>query len=431
MQFDTRVSSAQWDESSRSWILTDENHNRYVSRFLITAMGILNQPTYPNIPGVHDFKGDAFHTARWPSHVSLAGKRVGIIGTGATGIQTIQEIVKEVGHLTVFQRTPNWSVPLRNTKITPEEMTVIRKNYPAIFQACNDSYSCFMHLPDARKTFDVSAEEREAFWEDLYRKPGFAKWMSNFGDIGYNQAANDAYSAWVADKVRARVRDPATAEKLIPKNHGFGTRRLPLETDYFEAYNRDNVRLLDVNADPIQCVTATGVRTRDEHVELDVLIYATGFDAVTGAFYAVDFRGVDGATLPTTWRDGPRTQLGLLVRGFPNMMMVMGPHQMFGNIPRSIEFAVGWIADCIRWCWRNGVSRIEATPDGVERWTEHVHACAQGRLANEVDSWMTGVNKNLAHKQTRIVARYNGPASGYRKRACDVAEAGYREFSLS
>jgi cation diffusion facilitator CzcD-associated flavoprotein CzcO len=431
MQFDTRVSSAHWDESSRTWTLIDQNNSRYVSRFLITAMGILNQPTYPNIPGVHDFTRDAFHTARWPSDVSLSGRRVGIIGTGATGIQTIQEIAKDVGHLTVFQRTPNWSVPLRNTKITPEEMAAIRKDYPAIFKACDDSYACFIHLPDSRKTFDVSAETREAFWEDLYSKPGFAKWMSNFSDIGYDQAANDAYSAWVANKVRSRVRDPTTAEKLIPKNHGFGTRRVPLETNYFEAYNQDNVRLLDVNEDPIQRITATGVQTRDEHVELDVLIYATGFDAVTGAFYAVDFKGVNNATLPAAWADGPRTQLGLLVKDFPNMMMVMGPHQMFGNIPRSIEFAVGWIADCIGWCAKNGVGRIEATELGVENWTAHVHDCAQGRLANEVDSWMTGVNKNLAHKQKRIVARYNGPAPGYRKRAREAADAGYRDFSLS
>lgn len=431
MQFNTRILSAHYSDDTRSWTLTDDEKRQYTCRFLITAMGILNQPTYPAIAGVHDFRGEAFHTARWPSNVSLAGKKVGIIGTGATGIQTIQEIVKEVGHLTVFQRTPNWSVPLRNSTITPTEMDEIRKQYPAIFEACSKSYACFIHNGDPRKTFDVPEPERLAFWDSLYAKPGFAKYLGNFGDIGLDRAANDAYSAYIADKTRSRINDPAVADKLIPKCHGFGTRRVPLESGYFEAYNRPNVRLVDVkHDDPIECITSKGIKTRNEHHDLDVIIYATGFDAVTGAFFAVDFRGTDNKTLPETWADGPQTQLGLTVKGFPNMGMIMGPHQMFGNIPRSIEFAVDWVSNCIAFCRENGVTRFEATDDGVARWTEHVHKVAEGRLANEVDSWMTGVNKNLAHKQKRTVARYNGPAPGYRKLAGEVAERGYVDFSM-
>ncbi|KIV80265.1 hypothetical protein PV11_07778 [Exophiala sideris] len=431
MQFNTRVKSAHWQESDQSWLFIDSNGRKYTSRFLVTCMGILNEPTYPDIPGVHDFKGEAFHTARWPDNVSLEGKRVGIIGTGATGIQTIQEIVKTVGHLTVFQRTANWSAPLHNAKISPEEMLEIRARYPEIFKLCNESYSCFIHGADTRKTLEVPEAERLAFWEDLYSRPGFAKWLSNFGDINTDKDANKVFSDFIANKIRQRVKDPVTAEKLIPKNHGFGTRRVPLETFYFEAFNQPNVRLVDITEDPIQQINEHGIRTRDEQIDLDVLIYATGFDAVTGAFTAVDFQGVGGQKLADTWGEGPRTQLGLLVHDFPNMMMVMGPHQMFGNIPRSIEYAVGWISECIGYCADHNITRIEATEEGVEQWTDHVHQCGQGLLANEVDSWMTGVNKNVKHKQKRIIARYWGPAPGYRKICSDVAALGYADFKLN
>jgi cation diffusion facilitator CzcD-associated flavoprotein CzcO len=431
MQFNTSVRSAHWQDASRLWLLTDDTGKQYTSRFLITCMGILNQPTYPLISGVHDFKGESFHTARWPETASIDGKRVGIIGTGATGIQTIQEIAKTVGNLSVFQRTPNWTGPLRNARIPLAEMEQIRIRYPEIFKACKDSASCFMHQANPQSMFDLTAEEREAVWEDLYAKPGFGKWLSNFRDLHFDKKANDLYSDWVANKIRQRVNDPVTAEKLIPKNHGFGTRRVPLETFYYEVFNQDNVQLVNLLEDPILRITETGIQTASKNVDLDVIIYATGFDAITGAFTAVDFRGVDGVKLSDAWSEGPRTQLGLTVHGFPNMMMSMGPHQMFGNIPRSIEYAVGWISDCIQYCMENGISRMEATAEGVDRWTEHVHKCADGLLANDVDSWMTGVNKNVAGKQKRIIARYQGPAPGYRKLAGDVAARNYEDFTLS
>ncbi|KAK5307491.1 hypothetical protein LTR99_000463 [Exophiala xenobiotica] len=432
MQFNTEIKSAHYHDDSQSWELIDDQGHHYTSRFLITAMGLLNKPTLPNIPGVDDFKGQAFHTARWPRKpVSLEGKRVGIIGTGATGIQIIQEIVKTVGHLTVFQRTANWSAPLHNAKITPEEMEEIRKRYPEIFKQCRESATCFLHPAEPRKSTEVSEEERMAYWEDIYSRPGFAKWVSNFADIAYDRQANAVCSEFFANKIRQRVKDPITAERLIPKDHGWGTRRIPMETNYFEAYNRENVRLVDIREDPIERITEKGIKTRNEEFELDILIYATGFDAVTGCFTAVDFQGVNQVKLKDVWSEGPQTQLGLFVRGFPNMMMVMGPHQMFGNIPRSIEFAVGWIADCISYCRDNNITRIEATEKGVEEWTDHVHQCSKGLLTNEVDSWMTGINSNLAHKQKRTIARYMGPAPGYRKRCDEVAARGYSDLSLA
>ncbi|KAK7215885.1 hypothetical protein V2G26_003888 [Clonostachys chloroleuca] len=407
MQFDTRISSARFQEDSSSWLLEDDDGAHYTCRYLITAM------------------------ARWPSDASsLVGKRVGIIGTGATAIQTIQAISDKVGHLTVFQRTPNWTAPLRNSKISPEEMEEIRKRYPEIFRQCLESYSCFIHVSDPSSIFSMTEEERQEHWEKLYALPGFAKVLSISGDVFTDHKANALYSKFHADKIRSRVKDPEIAEKLIPKNHGFGTRRVPLESGYFEVFNQPNVKLVDVREAPISQITETGVQTEDAFHELDILIYATGFDAVTGSFNAVDFQGRNETKLKDVWASGIRTYLGLTVKDFPNMFMIMGPHQMFGNIPRSIEYAADWVADFIRYARDNKVTSVEATEKGMEDWTQHVHDCGQGLLANEVDSWMTGVNKNLAHKQKRSMTRYNGPAPGYRKRCDEVKARGYSDFVL-
>ncbi|KAH6995902.1 hypothetical protein BKA56DRAFT_509876 [Ilyonectria sp. MPI-CAGE-AT-0026] len=431
MQFNTKIRSAHWQQTNDSWLLTDQEGNTYTSRYLITAMGILNEPTLPNIPGVRDFKGTAWHTARWPSDApSLEGKRVGIIGTGATAIQTIQTIADRVGHLTVFQRTANWTAPLRNKKITQEEMQKIRKDYPEIFRQCLESYSCFIHVANSKSVFSMTEEERLAHWEDLYARPGFAKVLGISADIYTDREANALYSAFNADKIRARINDPKVAEKLIPKTHGFGTRRVPLESGYYEVFNKSNVKLVDISENPIEKITASGVQTHDETHDLDILIYATGFDAVTGSFNAIEFKGLNDTNLKDVWSNGIRTFLGLTVKDFPNMFMIMGPHQMFGNIPRSIEYAVEWTSDFIGYAQKNNVLYVEATEMGMEQWTEHVHECGQGLLANEVDSWMTGVNKNLAHKQKRSMTRYNGPAPGYRRRCDEVKQRSYSDFVM-
>ncbi|KAI9148731.1 Phenylacetone monooxygenase [Paramyrothecium foliicola] len=432
IQFNTRVKSARFQEETSSWLVEDAEGHSYTSRFLVTAMGILNEPTLPNIPGVENFMGESWHTARWPENSSsLKGKRVGIVGTGATAIQTIQAIAGEVGHLTVFQRNPNWAAPLRNRAITPEEMNEIRQSYPEIFRKCYESYAGFIHMSDTRTVFSMTEEERQSVWERLYAEPGFAKVLSISPDIFTDRKANDLYSKFHADKIRSRVNDPEVAETLIPKNHGFGTRRVPLESGYFEVFNQPNVKLVDLKKDPIVQITETCVQTGHELHELDVLIYATGFDAVTGSFRAVDFQGRDGIKLKDVWEDGIRTFLGLTVKDFPNMFMVMGPHQMFGNFPRSIEYSANWVADIIRHAHENNITRIEATEKGMDEWTAHVHECGQGLLANEVDSWMTGVNNNLAHKQKRSMTRYNGPGPGYRKRCDEVKQRGYTDFILT
>lgn len=285
-------------------------------------------------------------------------------------------------------------------------------------------------MPTDLRAVDHTPEEREAFWEQLYATRGFEKWLSNYKDIHTSREANALVSEYFAKKIRERVQDQETAETLIPKCHGFGTKRLPLESGYFEVFNQPNVRLKDVKADPIIRVTAGGVQTRNETMDFDVIIYATGFDGVTGSFTAIDFRGSGGVKLSDKWSEGPRTYLGVYVKDFPNMMILLGPHQMVGNIPRSIEYTGEWIAKFIEHMRDKSIIYAECTQKSVDSWTQHVFDCAQGLLANEVDSWMTGVNKNISHKQKRIIARYNGPAPGYRKFTREVAESGYSGLTM-
>jgi cation diffusion facilitator CzcD-associated flavoprotein CzcO len=432
IQFSARVAVALYDDDTRSWRVTLQDGGSYRARFLITAIGPLSAPTMPRIEGVGSFVGQSFHTATWPHEkVDFTGKRVAVIGTGATGVQTIQTIAKEVGHLTVFQRTPNWCAPLHNRKITPEEQRDIKAGYPAMFRRCQETFACFLHTPDPRKTFDVSPEEREAFLEKLYSEPGFGIWQGNFRDMMVDRAANAAISDFVARKIRQRVTDQSVAEKLIPKNHGFGTRRVPLETRYYEVYNQDNVKLVDLHETPIVRITPTGIETSAATYDFDIIIFATGFDAITGSFDRIDIRGADGLRLKDKWAGGPQTYLGIMVEGFPNMTMLMGPHTALGNIPRSIEYSVDWVTGLLGHARRNGLTRLEATAAGVTSWTDHVKALGVGLLSNEVNSWMTGVNSNVDGKQTRIVARYSGSAPAYRARCDAVAADGYRELALA
>ncbi|MGA2128246.1 MAG: NAD(P)/FAD-dependent oxidoreductase, partial [Xanthobacteraceae bacterium] len=349
IRFRRGVTAAHYREEERAWEVTLQDGSRHRTRFLITAVGPLSAPTMPRIDGVGTFAGQAFHTARWPHEpVSFAGKRVAVIGTGATGVQTIQEVAKTAGHLTIFQRRPNWCAPLHNSRIDDETQRRIKAGYPEMFARCRETFACFLHTPDPRGTFEVTAEEREAFFEKLYAEPGFGIWQGNFRDILVDRAANAAISEFVARKIRERVKDPKVAEKLVPKDHGFGTRRVPLETGYYEVYNQPNVRLVDIRDTPIERITRAGIRTSDADHEFDIIIYATGFDAITGSFDRIDIRGVDGLKLKDRWADGPQTFLGVQVAGFPNLLMLMGPHTALGNIPRSIEYNVEWVTGLIR-----------------------------------------------------------------------------------
>ena len=431
IRFRSRVGTAHFREETRNWDLTLEDGSRFQSRFLITAIGVLSAPVMPRIEGMDTFKGQSFHTAHWPHEpVRFEGKRIAVVGTGATGVQTIPEVAKTAGHLTVFQRTPNWCTPLHNRKIDAAQMAAIRAGYPEMFKRCQETFACFVHTPDPRGTFEVTPEEREAFFEHLYASPGFGIWQGNFKDILTNRDANAAISDFVARKIRQRVKDPSVAEKLIPKNHGFGTRRVPMETHYYEVFNQPNVRLVDLRETPIERVTEKGIKTGGAEYEFDIIIYATGFDAITGAFDRIDIKGANGLRLKDKWAGGPRTYLGVMVEDFPNMMMLVGPHTALGNIPRSIEYNVEWVTGLVRHARDHGLTRIAATTAGVASWTDHVRSVGAGLLSNEVDSWMTGINTNIDGKNTRIIARYSGSAPAYRARCDAVAAEGYRELAL-
>jgi len=432
IQLNSRVTSACYREETRSWLVTLEDGSRHSTRFLITAIGILSAATMPNIPGIATFKGVSCHTHRWPNEgVDFAGKRVGIIGTGATAVQTIQELAKTAGHLTIFQRTPNWCAPLHNAKISKEEMDGIRARYDEIFALCRTSPGCYIHAPDPRKTLETSPEEREAFWERLYASPGFGVWMGQFSDTLTDREANRLASEFIAKKIRQRVKNPKVAEKLIPKNHGVGTRRVPLETGYYEVYNQPNVELVDISETPIECVAERGIRTGGVEYAFDIIIYATGFDAITGAFDRIDVRGVDGVQLKDVWHDGPQTYLGVLVEGFPNLLMAMGPHAGLGNYTRTAEYSVEWVTGLMRFATERGLTRIAATPAGVVEWTDHVLALGEGQLMNEIGSWMTGVNRNLEGKQKPRIMRYSGGHPAYREHCDAVAASGYRSVALA
>ena len=430
MQFRSTVTSAHWDDAANRWTVTLESGQQAKARFLVTAIGILSAHTLPTIPGRDSFQGPAYHPARWPhTPVDFTDKRVGVIGTGATAIQAIPEIAKQAAQLTVFQRRPNWAAPLHNSRISKEEMEAIKSRYEEIYAHCARTPSWFIHEADPRKTLDVSPEEREAFWEKLYSEPGFGIWMGNFRDILIDEDANAAISAFIANKIRQRVKDPKVAEKLIPKDHGFGARRVPLESGYFEAYNRENVLLVDViNDEPITCITPKGVRTSKQDYEFDILMYATGFDGVTGAFDRIDIRGTNGVRLKDAWADGPRTFLGMLAEGFPNMLMVLGPHTARGNIPQAIEHSVEFQARMLRFMQQHDYTRVETRPEQVDAWTETVIKAAEPLLSSKVDSWQTGVNRNVEGRTVRRVLGYNGNGVHFRRKTDAVAKGGYQEF---
>lgn len=427
IQFNTTVVSTFFDDKEHCWTAKLDNGDSLSCRFLITAIGILSAPVMPTISGIQSFKGQSFHTYYWPKEeINFQGKRVGIIGTGATAVQAIQEIAKNVDHLSVFQRNPNWCAPLNNAKISVEEMHEIRSRYPEILERCKETPGCYIHSVDPRRTLETPPEDRKEFWERLYASPGFGIWQGNFVDMLTDRAANALASEFIASKIRERVTNPVTAEKLIPKNHGFGTRRVPLETHYYEVFNQSNVELVDLNDTPIETITSNGIRTSDQEREFDIIIYATGFDAITGTFDRIDIRGVNGAKLKNAWKDGPQTYLGFLVEGFPNMFMAMGPHSGLGNYTRTAEYSVEWITGLIQHAEDKKLTRVAATAEGVENWTEYVHGLGEGLLQNEIGSWMTGVNNNVEGKQVPRIMRYSGGHPAFREHCDAIAEGGYK-----
>jgi cation diffusion facilitator CzcD-associated flavoprotein CzcO len=427
IQLESRVTAAVYDERANRWEVVINGSQRAQCQYLIAAVGILSARFTPPFAGVDSFKGLSLHTGTWPKEaVALAGKRVAVIGTGPTAVQLITEIAKEVGHLTVFQRTPNYCAPLRNAPVSPETQRRFKETYPEIHKRIRQTPVGLMHDFDPRSALEVPREERLEFYEKLWAQPGFSKWLSNFHDIMTNREANEDFAEFVRNKIRARVKDPVVAEKLVPKDHPFGAKRIPLESGYYEQFNRDNVLLVDVNETPIERVTPKGIKTSDKEHEFDVIIYATGFDAVSGALTRIDIRGEGGVSFKDHWADGPRSYLGLQTAGFPNFFMAI--NSAFCNYTVCAEMIVEWITNCIGYMRKNGFKRIAAAPQAEEAWVEHAHELASQTLLSSTRSWFMGTN--IPGKRPALVL-YANSAANYRKECADVAAKKYEGFVLA
>jgi cation diffusion facilitator CzcD-associated flavoprotein CzcO len=436
MQFNCKVEAAHFDEAHDLWRLKISDGRELTCRFVIMSVGLLSAPTLPRFEGMDSFKGRSFHTFYWPHQpIEIAGKKVAVIGTGATAIQLIGEIADKVGELTVFQRRPNWSAPLNNGPISDKEMADIRSRYDEIFATCARTPGGFEHEPDRRGFYEVTREERLALWNRLYDEPGFGIWLSNFREIFTDEGANAEFSAYMADRIRRRVSDPAVAEKLIPRDHGFGVQRVPLETRYLEAYNRSNVHLVDISETPIERVTETGLRTTARDYDFDIIVYATGFDAITGAFDQIDIRGIGGEKLFEKWKDGPSTFLGMLVHGFPNLLMPTGPQSGSAstNFPRGIEAGVNWCTALLEHMWNRGFTRADPTRAAQERWTGYVTKMYAIMLLRNAKGWFTGYNSNVSgheHGKVRYVV-FNGGTPKYVAAINEVTAKDYEGIVLT
>ena len=431
MRLGAQVIAASYDEARGLWRVEAKNEDRIAARFLVAASGTLTTPQLPDYLGIQEFQGESYHTARWPAdEVELRGKRVGVIGTGASGVQVIQTIADRVQHLTVFQRSPTYCIPQRNRPLADDQRQEIRRGSADILAACRESYGGFIHRFDPRSGLSVSAEERKAKFEELWQKPGFAFWFGNFADLMMNPEVNAYASEFVRQKIEARVHNPDVARKLLP-DHPFGTKRVPLENGYYEVYNRSNVRLVDLRETPIERIISSGIRTSAEEHALDTIIYATGFDAGTGALNRIGIRGEGGLLLAEKWREGPKTFLGLLVNGFPNLFIVNGPHNAaaLGNGGRCIEQNVDWIARCIGHMRAKGFRRITPTAAAEDEWTEHVYDVAEASVLGKMkNSWFFGAN---TPGKPRRVTIYAAGAREFREHCEDVAGAGYVGLIMS
>lgn len=426
VQLQAHVVSTVFDERANCWHVHFADGSQARAQFLITAVGSLSAYYIPDFEGLDSFQGTWCHTGRWPAEgLDLAGQRVGVIGTGATGVQLITEIAKEVGHLTVFQRTANYCAPLRNGPIDPETQRQIKASYPEIFRKCSETAGSFVHQFDPRSALSVSPEERLEQYERLWAEPGFKKWLANFYDVMLPGPANEDYAAFVRQKIRERVKDPVVAEKLVPKDHMFGSKRLPCESGYYEVYNQDNVLLVDVREAPIERLTPKGLKTRDAEYELDVIIFATGYDAVTGPLNRIEIRGEGGQTLKEKFAAGPRTYMGIQSAGFPNLFTINAAS--VGNFVRAAEPLVDWVSDCLCYVREHHYSRIAPTPEAEAAWTEHVVEAGAKILRTQANSWFVGAN---IPGKPRFLLTSPDSAPVMRAKRAEVVAKGYAGFHL-
>src|SRR4051794_8305086 len=431
IRFNTRVSSAHYDEKANLWRINTDTGETLTAQFLITAVGCLSSANIPNINGLDTFEGRWYHTGEWPHEgVDFKGKRVGLIGTGSTGIQAAPVIAETAAHLTAFQRTANYSVPARNAPLTPEFKRYVKENAVEIRQIMHSTVNGHPFTIADRSALETSREERQAIYEAAW-EIGSLRFRATFRDLLTDKAANDTAADFIRAKIREIVKDPTTAAKLSDFDHPYAAKRPPIDTDYFETFNRDNVALVDVRAAPIEQITPRGIRTRDVEYPLDIIVFATGFDGMTGSLLRMDIRGRDGLPLAKAWAAGPRNYLGLQVAGFPNLFTVTGPGSpsVLCNMPVAIEQHVEWITDCIAHMRKHGLTRIEPKNEAVDAWVAEVNVAAEATLLPQAKhSWYLGAN---VPGKPRVFMPYAGGMAHYRKICADVATKHYEGFTFS
>jgi cyclohexanone monooxygenase len=430
MTFETRVTAATFDEASHRWTVRTDTGATISARFCIMATGCLSTARQPEFPGIDTFKGKTYHTGHWPHEgVDLTGLRVGVIGTGSSAIQAIPVIAQQAAQLTVFQRTPNFSIPSRNAPMTPSYEHKWKSTYPEQRAKARVSRNGVLTNPNDFSALSVSDEERTRILEERWAAGGTV-FMAAFNDLVTNQASNDFASEFVRQKILGMVKDPGTAALLAPKGYPIGTKRICVDTDYFLTYNRDNVTLVDVSKAPIEALTENGLRIGDTEYEFDAIVFATGFDAMTGTLTRIDIRGRDGETLANKWEAGPRTYLGLMTAGFPNLFMITGPGSpsVLSNMIVSIEQHVDWITDCIAHLGSRQLDSIEADRDAVNNWVAHVNEVAFKTLYPSANSWYMGAN---IPGKPRVFMPYIGGVGNYRQTCDRIAAEGYTGFQLA
>jgi cyclohexanone monooxygenase len=426
----TRVTAAVFDEATTRWAIRTDRGDRVSARFCIMATGCLSTAQVPDFEGLATFAGTWYHTGNWPHEgVDFTGHRVGIIGTGSSAIQSIPLVARQAAHLFVFQRTPNFSIPARNAPLDPEHERRWKANYAEHRHQARESRIGFVVERNEHSALEVPADERRREYEARWRRGGLG-FNATFADLLISKDANDTAAEFFRAKIRATVRDAAVAEALSPHHYPLGTKRLCVDTDYYETFNRDNVTLVDLRQAPIEAITPRGLRTRAAEYTLDSLVFATGFDAMTGALLSIDIRGRAGRTLRDKWADGPRTYLGLAIAGFPNLFTITGPGSpsVLSNMIVSIEQHVDWIADCLAYLRAHDRAAIEATAAAEDAWGAHVNQMGHLTLYPLADSWYMGAN---IPGKPRIFMPYVGGVGAYRQTCDTVAAKGYEGFALT
>ena len=430
--FNTRVTAADWQEDRQCWAVSTDKGETLRCRFLISCTGMLSAPMVPPFPGHERFKGVIAHTARYPREgIELKGKRVGVVGTGATAIQVIQTIAKDVAELKVFQRTPQYAVPMRNPKYNDADRAHWRAKAGELYQRVNSTFAGFDFDLDHGSWYDKTPAERLAILEEIWADGSLSFWVGSFPELLTDEQVNAEVSEFVRKKIRARIKDPAVAEKLIPRSYGFGTYRVPLETGYYDVYNQPNVELVDVSQAPIEAFTENGLKTAAGEYALDVIILATGFDAGTGSLTQMNIHGRDGRSLTEEWRKDIRSTLGLQVNGFPNLFTIAGPlapSTAFCNMTTCLQQQVDWVTDTILYLREHHQTVIEPTVARQDAWVKHHDEIANATLLVRTKSWYTGAN--IKGKPIRLLS-YIGGAANYRQICEEVKASGYPGFALA